>query len=105
MLRLVKLRAPNGVDVFVYIDKKTKLITRMNYAEEVDQFTNFKDVSGIKIAHTRQSGGQGRETKLELKAVDLDPKFDAKLFEKPTELPKPPEKAPEKPADKPAEKK
>jgi predicted Zn-dependent peptidase/outer membrane lipoprotein-sorting protein len=84
---VVKLRAPNGIDVAVYIDKKSKLITRMKYAEgaseELDQFSNFKDVNGIKIAHTRQSGGQGRETKLELKTVEIDPKIDAKLFEKP----------------------
>ncbi|MBA3500845.1 MAG: insulinase family protein [Myxococcota bacterium] len=84
---VVKLRAPNGIDVAIYIDKKTKLITRMKYAEgaqeEVDVFTNFKDVNGIKIAHTRESGGQGRATKLELKSVEFDPKVDAKLFEKP----------------------
>jgi outer membrane lipoprotein-sorting protein len=90
---VVKLRAPNGIDVALYIDKKTKLITRMKYADELDQFTNFKDVNGIKIAHTRQSGGKGRETKLELKAVEIDPKVDPKLFEKPA----PPAETPAKP--------
>lgn len=88
---VVKLRAPNGIEVNVYIDKKTKLITRMKYAEgaqeEIDQFSNFKDVNGVKIAHTRQSGGQGRETKLELKTVELDPTIDPKLFAKPAAPP------------------
>ena len=82
------IRAPNGVDVSVYVDKKTKLVTRMKYevdgTEDVDNFSNFKEVGGIKVAHTRQSAGAGRgETKLELESVEIDPKFDPKIFEKP----------------------
>ena len=96
----LKLRSPNGIDVSLFIDKQTKLITRMKYsegaAEEVDRFSNFKDVNGIKVAHTRHSGGGGRETKLELKEVVIDPKVDAKLFEKPTNVPAAPAPAPPK---------
>jgi hypothetical protein len=88
---VIKLRSPNGIDVAVYIDKKTKLVTRMKYAEgaseEIDQFSNFKEVKGLKIAHSRQSGGAGRETKLDLKTVELDPKYDPKQFEKPATPP------------------
>jgi len=84
---LVKLRSPFGVDVTLYLDKKTKLITRMGYSEagqsETDDFSDYKEVNGLKIAHRRHSTGGGRTTKLELKSVELDPKVDAKLFDKP----------------------
>ncbi|MBA3395705.1 MAG: insulinase family protein [Deltaproteobacteria bacterium] len=85
---VLKLDPQRHVDVTLYIDKKTKLVTRMSYSEtagaETDQFSDYKDVGGLKIAHKRHSKGSGRETKLELKAVELDPKLDPKLFEKPT---------------------
>jgi len=85
---VVKLRSPFGIEVALYIDKRTKLITRMGYSEggaaETDEFANYKDVKGIKIAHKRNSSGaEGRTTALELKTVELDPKVDAKLFDKP----------------------
>ncbi|HEU0035449.1 MAG TPA: insulinase family protein [Kofleriaceae bacterium] len=84
---VVKLKSPMGIDVSLYIDKKTKLISRMAYSEggqsETDDFSDYKDVKGIKIAHKRNSTGGGRATKLELKNVELDPKVDPKLFDKP----------------------
>jgi zinc protease len=89
---VVKLRSPfAGVDVSLYLDRKTKLLTRMTYAEsgqqETDDFADYKEVGGLKIAHKRHSTGKARETQLEIKTVDLDPKIDPKTFEKP-ELPK-----------------
>jgi zinc protease len=99
---VVQLQAPNKVDVFVYVDKKTKLISRVRYSEaaggDIDVFSNFKDVSGIKIAHTRQSGSKERgETKLELKSVEIDPKVDPAIFVKPAKVPDQP--AEPKPAE------
>jgi zinc protease len=88
---VVKLQAPTKIDVYLYIDKKTKLLTRMRYDDpggnEVDVFSNFKDVSGVKIAHTRQSGNKDRETKLELKSVEIDGKVDPAILVKPAKLP------------------
>jgi zinc protease len=84
---VVMLRSPFGVDVSLYIDKKTKLITKMGYSEgggaQTDDFADYKDVGGVKIAHRRASTGGGRTTKLELKTVELDPKLDPKAFAKP----------------------
>jgi predicted Zn-dependent peptidase len=86
---VVKLRAPFGeVDVALYIDKKTKLIGRMSYSDggsaETDDFADYRDVSGIKLAYKRASAGAGRSTTLEVKSAELDPKLDPTLFDKPT---------------------
>ncbi|MEJ7599121.1 MAG: pitrilysin family protein [Kofleriaceae bacterium] len=90
---VLKMRSPFGIEVSLFIDKRTKLITRMGYSEggtaETDEFADYKDVKGLKIAHKRNSAGaEGRTTALELKAVELDPKVDAKLFDKPAAAPK-----------------
>jgi len=84
---VVTLRSPFKVDVSLYLDKKTKLVSRMAYSEggqnETDDFGDYKEISGLKIAHKRHSTGGGRTTKLELKSVELNPKWDPKLFDKP----------------------
>jgi len=98
---VVKLRTPfGGLDVALYLDRKTKLITKMTYTEgpssQSDLFGDYKDVGGVKIAHARHSTG-ARETKLEIKSVDLAPRFDPKVFDKPAKIDpsiKPPEPPP-----------
>lgn len=86
---VVTVRSPfQRVDIALYLDKKTKLLTRMTYTEagkaHTDNFTDYKAVGGIKVAHKRHSiDATGRETKLELQAVEIDPKVDPKLFDKP----------------------
>ncbi len=84
---VVKLRSPQGIDVFLYFNKQTKLLSRLAYTEgpvsETDDFSDYKDVKGIKIAHKRNSSGGPRTTRLELKTVTLDPAVDAKAFDKP----------------------
>lgn len=87
---VVKLRTPfGGLDVSLYVDRKTKLVTKMTYTEgpssQSDLFGDYKDVGGVKIAHARHSTG-ARETKLEIKSVDLAPKVDPKLFDKPAKI-------------------
>jgi hypothetical protein len=85
---VVKLRAPFGeVDVSLYIDKKTKLVSRMSYTDggntENDDFSDYRDVNGLKFAFKRSSSGGGRSTALELKGVEVDPKIEPTLFDKP----------------------
>ena len=85
---VLKLASPlPDVSVTLYIDKKTKLITRMSYADggsaESDEFADYRDVGGLKIAHKRTSGGAGRSTTLDVKSVELDPKIDPVMFTKP----------------------
>jgi zinc protease len=85
---VVKLRAPFAdVDVSLYIDKKTKLIGRMSYSDagntESDDFSDYRDVGGVKFAYKRTSTGGGRSTVLDLKTVEMDPQVDPQLFAKP----------------------
>ncbi len=85
---VIKLRSPFGsIDVTLYIDKKTKLLSRMTFGDggsiENDDFSDYRDVGGLKIAYKRSTNGGGRSTTLDLKAVDLDPKVDPTLFDKP----------------------
>jgi len=84
---VVKLRSPFGIEVSIYIDKKTKLIRRMTYAEagetESEDFTDYKDDGGIKVAHKHDTTGPGRATKLEVKSIEWNLKVDPKLWDKP----------------------
>jgi len=85
---VVRLRSPFAeVDLTLYIDKKTKLIGRMSYSDggnaESDDFTDYRDVGGLKFAYKRTSTGAGRSTALELKTVEIDPKIDPAVFAKP----------------------
>jgi predicted Zn-dependent peptidase len=85
---VVKLRSPlPGVDVELYFDKKTKLISRMIYSDggstETDDFADYRDASGLKVAYKRVTNGSGRSTTLDIKSVELDPKIEPTLFDKP----------------------
>jgi zinc protease len=85
---VVKLRAPFAdVEVSLYFDKKTKMIARMSYTDggttETDDFSDYRDVGGVKFAYKRTSNGDGRSTALELKSVELDPTVDPGTFNKP----------------------
>ena len=85
---VVRLASPlPEVDVTLYIDKKTKMVGRMSYSDggnaENDDFSDYRDVGGVKFAYKRTSVGAGRSTALDLKSVELDPKIDASIFAKP----------------------
>jgi predicted Zn-dependent peptidase len=85
---VVVLRSPfGGVDVTLYIDKKTKLVSRMSYSDggntETDDFSDYRDVGGLKVAYKRSTNGGGRSTSLDLKSLELEPKIDPTLFDKP----------------------
>jgi hypothetical protein len=88
---VIKIGSPLGIDISVYIDKKTKLVTRMLYSDSgitnTDDFGDYKDVGGIKIAHKRTSNAQGRTTTYNLTKVELDPKVEPDKFKKPKAAP------------------
>lgn len=80
------------VDIEIAIDKATKLVTRTSYIDnassttETDEFSDYKAVNGIKVAHKRvstSSGAAARKTTIDIKTVEIDPTVDAKLFAKP----------------------
>ena len=75
------------LDVKLYIDKKTKLVTRMTYSDngetETDDFGDYRTVDGVKVAFKRISSTADRTTALEISKVTLDAKVDPKTFAKP----------------------
>jgi zinc protease len=85
---VVKLASPFGsLAVVMFIDKKTKLITRMSYTDagqtETDDFSDYRDVKGIKVAFKRNSATPGRNTSLTLDKVDFNPTIAPDHFKKP----------------------
>jgi zinc protease len=91
---VIKLLTPfDALDVAIYIDKKSKLVTRMAYTDrdpqghlhtQTDDFSDYRDVNGLQIAFKRVSSSEGRTTELQLSKVDIDPKIDDGLFAKPS---------------------
>jgi hypothetical protein len=84
---VVTVASPYGPDVTLYFDKKTKLLTRLTFTDggvkQTEEFGDYKDVSGIKVAYKRKSTGQGRVTELEMTKIEWNPTVDPKLFAKP----------------------
>jgi zinc protease len=83
---VVKLTSPFGADVLIYVDKKTKLVSRALFQDaekQVEDYGDYKDVGGIKVAHSRKSVGGGRATDVKITKVEWDPKIDPAIFEKP----------------------
>lgn len=86
--QVVRLSSPfAGIDVTLYFDKSTHLMTRMTYSDagftSTDDFANYKDVQGVKIAHKRPSHDKNRDTTLEITKVELNTKIDPATFAKP----------------------
>lgn len=87
---VVQVESPfQGLTVSILIDRKTKMVTRIRYIDHGqpvnDDFADYRDVKGIKIAHKRTSTSAGRETSLDITKVELDPTVDPTLFAKPKE--------------------
>jgi hypothetical protein len=85
---VVQLASPFGsLAVTLFIDKKTKLVTRMSYTDagqtETDDFADYRDVKGIKVAFKRTSATSGRNTSLTVDKVELDNAVAPDLFKKP----------------------
>jgi zinc protease len=83
---VVHLAAPIvGIDVTVFIDKKSKMISRLGFsgANETDDFSDYHEVSGVQVAFKRKSTSGGRTTELTLSKFEVDPKLDASVFAKP----------------------
>lgn len=83
----IVLSSPFGVDLTLSFDKQTMLLRRMSYEISgelnVDDFTDYRDNSGIKVAHKRVSTAGGRVTSVELSKIVINPKIDSAIFKKP----------------------
>ncbi|HEY1586508.1 MAG TPA: hypothetical protein VGH63_12525, partial [Polyangia bacterium] len=85
---VIRLASPFvGVDVTLYFDKATKLMTRMTYDEggftSSDDFSDYKAVDGIQIAHKRPTHDRARDIELTVKKAELNVKIDPTSFAKP----------------------
>jgi predicted Zn-dependent peptidase len=84
----IVLSSPFGVDLTLSFDKQTMLLRRMSYEISgelnVDDFTDYKDTGGFKIAHKRVSTAGGRITEVQMSKVTINPKIDPAIFKKPS---------------------
>jgi len=85
---VVRVESPfQGLEVSLIIDKKTKMLSRIRYIDHgqpvTDDFSDYRDVSGIKVAYKRNSTSSGKTTSLEMQKIEIDPKIDPALFTKP----------------------
>jgi hypothetical protein len=85
---VVRLRPPFGnVDLFLYIDKKSKLLSRVITSDgrntEADELGEYREVSGLQFAYKRTTKRDDATNTLELKTVEVDAEIDLTLFDKP----------------------
>jgi hypothetical protein len=85
---VVRLRSPFGnVDLFLYIDKKSKLLSRVITSDgrntESDELGDYREVSGLQFAYKRANKRDDGTNTLELKTVEVDAEIDLTLFDKP----------------------
>lgn len=85
---VITLGSPFGsLEVAIYIDKASKLISRMAYRDqgqtETDDFSDYRAAGGLKVSHKRVSSSQGRTTTLTINKVEIDGAVDPTLFHKP----------------------
>ncbi len=82
---VVRIESP--VEIMLYIDKQTKLLTRMTWKEDgklqTENYSDYRTVDGILIAHRRESSNGAETSKIEVIKVEVNPTFDPKLFDRP----------------------
>jgi hypothetical protein len=83
----IRLSTPFGIDLVLAFDKQTMLLRRMTYTisgeTNVDDFTDYRDVGGVKVAYKRVSTAGGRTTTVDLSKVEINPKLELGTFKKP----------------------
>ena len=87
-VKVIRVSTADGHrSVTLYLDAKTKLLTRMAYVDNginsLDTFSDYRAVNGVKVAHQRTSEGGGRNTNYTMTKVELDGNVDTSIFAKP----------------------
>jgi predicted Zn-dependent peptidase len=107
---VVRLASPFvNVDVTLYFDKATKLMTRMSYDDggftSTDDFSDYRGVDGVQLAYKRPTHDRARDIQLTVKKAELNVPLAASAFLKPTNhaaTPPPPPPSPPAPAPSPS---
>jgi zinc protease len=85
---VVRMTSPQGVNVTLYIDRNSKMLSRVSFEEggavSIDDFSEYKAYDGIQIANKRVSTSAGRTTTLNLTKVEVNPAVDDKIFVRPS---------------------
>ncbi|MBP6632405.1 MAG: insulinase family protein [Kofleriaceae bacterium] len=86
---VIRLTSGDGArSVDLLIDRKSKLLAGMAYLSDrvatIDEFADYREVQGVKVAHKRTSSGGGRSTEYTLTKVTLDGAVDPAVFKRPT---------------------
>jgi zinc protease len=83
----VRMTSPQGVNVTLYIDRASKMLTRVSFEEggniSVDDFADYKSYDGVLIANKRVSTSAGRTTTLTITKVEINPVVDGAIFARP----------------------
>jgi hypothetical protein len=86
-VQVVKVRAPDGMEVTLFIDSATKLLVQSRYdtgaGETIETFADYKAVEGIQIAHKRTSKSAEESADLTVTKVEINPTIDPAIFKKP----------------------
>jgi predicted Zn-dependent peptidase len=73
--------------VVLLIDKKTKRLGGMNYAEQgvsaEERFGDYRKIGGVEFAHKRKTKSAQIDLVTTVTEVKIDPPIDQKIFEKP----------------------
>jgi zinc protease len=85
----VRITSKEGFTVVLWIDDASKLISRMSYDDDVgntstDDFSDYRDVGGIQVAHKRTSSSATGSTAFTVAKAEFNPTVDASIFKKPT---------------------
>jgi predicted Zn-dependent peptidase len=79
--------ADRKLSAVLAIDRKTHLLVETRYqgpgGETIDRFSDYKDVSGIKVAHRRLSEGGGEKSDLTITRVEIDGAVPDSIFDRP----------------------
>jgi hypothetical protein len=84
---VVRVTRGDGIASVLYIDKKTKLLTRQSYSAEgssaSETYTDYKVVSGIQVAHRRLTTEGSTRFDMSVTKVQFNVTVPAEAFAKP----------------------
>ena len=85
----VRVTGKDGRWMVVWLDDASHMVSRLTYADEIgsgamDDFSDYKTIGGIEVAHKRTSMSAAGSQALTVSAAAFNTTVDAKLFGKPT---------------------
>lgn len=84
---VVRVTSRSGLEVILFLDRETHLLRQTRYlnggSEARENFTDYREVGGIQVAHRRVSNGANETSDLTIEAVELDPAVDPTIFNRP----------------------